>query len=91
MPEPPEGEDQIEIDPMSLTFKIDSSLVYKELKKVLTRNDCRNRGYILDGYPRNYSDAQNIFLKWKDQVDEDGNPVDEPIADEDDDTPKDWS
>jgi len=25
-------------------------------------NDCRYRGYVLDGYPRNYLDAEKIFL-----------------------------
>lgn len=29
----------------------------------MQENDCRNRGYILDGYPRNYDDCQNVFLK----------------------------
>lgn len=28
----------------------------------LKRNDCRNRGYILDGFPRTFKDAQNCFL-----------------------------
>lgn len=23
---------------------------------------CRNKGFILDGYPRNMNDAKNIFL-----------------------------
>jgi adenylate kinase family enzyme len=47
-------------------------------------NDCRNRGYILDGFPRNYKDAQNIFLKRVQKFDEEGNPIedDEPELDE---------
>mmetsp|Transcript_16040 Transcript_16040/g.27045 ORF Transcript_16040/g.27045 Transcript_16040/m.27045 type:complete len:114 (+) Transcript_16040:1548-1889(+) len=28
----------------------------------LGENDCRNRGYILDGFPRTYRDCQNVFL-----------------------------
>jgi hypothetical protein len=24
---------------------------------------CRNKGYILDSYPRTYNDAKNIFLE----------------------------
>jgi adenylate kinase family enzyme len=43
----------------------------------LNENDCRNRGYILDGYPRNYKDAQNIFLTKKKKLNEDGEWVEE--------------
>ena len=37
----------------------------------LQENDCRNRGYILDGYPRNHYDCQNVFLKAVTQPDPD--------------------
>jgi adenylate kinase family enzyme len=42
---------------------------------VLKENDCRNRGYILCGYPRTYEDAQNIFLKRKEKLDENGEVI----------------
>lgn len=32
------------------------------MKWKLQKNDCRNRGFILDGYPRVYKDAQFMFL-----------------------------
>lgn len=28
----------------------------------MKHNDCRNRGYVLDGFPRSFKDAQHIFL-----------------------------
>lgn len=40
-------------------------------------NDCRNRGYILDGYPRSYKGAQNIFLKKVLEYDENGELIEE--------------
>lgn len=35
-------------------------------------NDCQNRGYVLDGYPRNYKDCLKIFTKRKPVFNEDG-------------------
>jgi adenylate kinase family enzyme len=31
---------------------------------------CRNKGFILDGYPRNANDAKNIFLNKTDNENE---------------------
>ena len=28
----------------------------------LNQNDCQNRGYVLDGYPRSYDEAQGVFF-----------------------------
>lgn len=47
------------------------------LKLKLGENDCRNRGYILDGYPRVYRGAQSSFLKKVVELDEDGQPIEE--------------
>jgi adenylate kinase family enzyme len=44
----------------------------------LNENDCRNRGYVLDGYPRNFKDCQYIFLKKDKKIDpETGEEVEE--------------
>lgn len=37
-------------------------LLYKLYKRKLKENLYRNRGYILDGYPRSHADAQGIFF-----------------------------
>jgi len=48
------------------------------LKERLNENDCRNRGYILDGFPRTFEDCQWIFLKKVIKIDpETGDPIDE--------------
>lgn len=28
----------------------------------LKQNDCQHRGFVLDGYPRSYSDAKGVFV-----------------------------
>jgi adenylate kinase family enzyme len=59
-------------------------LLFKVLKIRLTENDCRNRGYILDGFPRNYKQAQEIFLYKPKKFDENGEeiPEEEPELEE---------
>jgi adenylate kinase len=46
----------------------------------LHMNHCRNRGYILDGYPRNFSEAQQLFMKVKKN--------EEPVVDDEGAEPK---
>ena len=43
----------------------------------LVENACRNRGYVLSGYPRNYDDACNIFYIRPKKFDEEGNEIEE--------------
>lgn len=43
--------------------KLPDKFLYPLIKMKLSENACRNRGYILDGYPRSYTDAQYVFLK----------------------------
>ena len=47
------------------------------MKLKLGENDCRNRGYILDGFPRAYKGAQNSFLKKVIKYDEEGQPIED--------------
>ena len=79
-----QAEDEPEIDRLALPIRIPDDIIYRMLIDRLKENDCRNRGYVLDGFPRNYKDAQNIFLKRIPQYDEDGNlvEVDEPELEE---------
>ena len=60
---PETDEEPEEIDRESLKIRLPDSILYRLLKIRLNENACKNRGYILDGYPRTYTDAQNIFLK----------------------------
>jgi adenylate kinase family enzyme len=41
--------------------RIPDDIVYKIIIHKLNENVCKNKGYILDGYPRNIHDSQNIF------------------------------
>jgi adenylate kinase len=50
----------------TLKIRIPEDILYKLLKTHLNHNDCRNRGYILDGYPRSFKDAQHCFLRTPD-------------------------
>ena len=76
MEEPEEGWPEIEITDDQIT--IPDELLWEVLKLKLGENDCRNRGYILDGFPRVFKGAQNSFLKKVIQIDpETGEPIEE--------------
>jgi len=65
-------EDPPEIDKDSLAIRVPNDIIYKLITMRLKENDCRNRGYILDGFPRSYDDCCNIFLKKPIKLDEEG-------------------
>jgi len=50
-------EDPPEVDREKLMVRVPEEFLYKLLKTRLQENDCRNRGYILDGFPRTYKDC----------------------------------
>lgn len=58
-------------------IKIPNDILYKLLQIHLKHNDCRNRGYVLDGFPRTFKDAQHIFLYKPKKFDEEGNEIEE--------------
>jgi adenylate kinase len=89
--EPPEDTEWPEIDKTTLPIRVTDEILWKLLSKRITQNDCRNRGYVLDGFPRVYKDAQYIFLKWKQTFDEEGNPEEEPEQDLEEGQAKDFS
>lgn len=73
-----------EIDAETFEIPVPDEILYDLLRQRLQENDCRNRGYILDGYPRSHYDCQNIFLKKLIKYDENGEPIeDEGDADDD--------
>jgi adenylate kinase len=64
-----------------IKVRLPERYLYKIMKLKLKENACRNRGYILDGYPRSQRDSQYVFLKrvFKQTVNEDGDvEVEEP-------------
>ena len=42
--------------------RIPDDLVYKLYKKRLSQNDCKFKGYVLDGYPKSFEQAKKIFI-----------------------------
>lgn len=41
-------------------FPVD--IINEAVRWRLNQNDCQNRGYVLDGYPRSYSEANGVFF-----------------------------
>ncbi len=50
------------VDRNTLVIRLPDEIVYKLYKRKLKENIYRNRGYILDGFPRSHADAQGIFF-----------------------------
>ena len=80
-----------------IKIRLTKKQTYKLMQQKLTENDCRNRGYILDGFPRSFVDAQYVFLKRKKKTitNDEGevvtDPEDEPeeeSADEEEEPPE---
>lgn len=60
-----------------IEVRLEEKWLYTLMRAKLNENACRNRGYILDGYPRTFKDAQKVFLikKKKFVQNEDGEMV----------------
>lgn len=56
--------------------RIVPEIINKAVRWRLERNDCQNRGYVLDGYPKNFDNADKVFVVTPTappkQVDEEG-------------------
>ena len=52
-----------ELDRSTIKVRLPDEILYKLVKLQLGTAACRNKGFILDGYPRNQNDAKHIFLK----------------------------
>lgn len=68
-----EGE---EIDPNTIAPRIPKDLFIKAFKWALKQNACRNRGYVLEGFPKSYEDAWSLFKDFPKLKDEE-EPADE--------------
>ena len=67
--------EQEEIDREKLKVRLPDELLFKVLRIRLTDNDCRNRGYVLDGFPKTYKQAQEVFLYKPKKLDENGEEI----------------
>ena len=70
--DPKDGEEWPEINLATLPIRVPNDIINSLLRKELIKNSCRNRGYILDGFPRTYEDAQHCFLNRPVKYNEDG-------------------
>jgi len=62
--------------------KLPDEIVIKILRKKLAMNICRNRGYILDGYPKGYKNAFNLFNEDTDEAKTPDDPTKYKILEE---------
>jgi adenylate kinase len=58
-----------------LKVRLPDEILFKVLRLRLTENDCRNRGYVLDGFPKTYKQAQEVFLYKPKKLDENGDEI----------------
>lgn len=42
--------------------RIPEDIINEAVRWRLNRNDCQNRGYVLDGYPKNFKNAYEVFV-----------------------------
>jgi adenylate kinase family enzyme len=64
-----------EIDREKLVVRLPDDLMFEFLRKRLAENDCRNRGYVLDGFPRTFKQAREIFFVKPKKFDENGEEI----------------
>lgn len=55
------------LDPEKLVPRVPEPFLYKIYQWRLSQNDCKYRGYVLDGFPRGYDNAIGIFAKDSEQ------------------------
>lgn len=73
----PDDAEPEEIDREKLVVRLPNEILYKLLRIRLNENNCRNRGYVLSGFPRSFKDAQYIFYIRQKKFDEEGNEIEE--------------
>lgn len=54
--------ENMEVDPKNIRARMPGELLVKLYKRRLMKNDCQNRGYILDNFPRTYEQAKALFM-----------------------------
>jgi adenylate kinase len=74
------GEDEEEVDPATLNPRIPDELLADVFKWRLAANQCRNRGYVLDGWPKTYDSTKKVFMKPEEPPEgEEPNPDEETL------------
>lgn len=68
--------------------RIPNDIINEAVRWRLERNDCQNRGYVLDGYPKNFGNAEDVFIvspkrpekKLNEEGEEENPPDEEELA-----------
>jgi adenylate kinase len=60
-----------ELDYSKFNPRVPEDMMAEIVRWKLNSNICRNRGYVLDGWPRKYEDARRLFMKDEDSIDSD--------------------
>lgn len=56
------GQPEVVVDPDKIIPRLPDDLLIKAYKYRLEKNDCFNRGFVLDGFPKTYDHAKGVFL-----------------------------
>ena len=51
-----------ELDRAAIKTRLPEEFLHRIIKMHMDTAACKNKGFILDGYPKSYSDAKAIFL-----------------------------
>lgn len=52
-----------DLDRNTIKVRLPDEIIYRLVKLQMQSAACRNKGFILDGYPRTINDAKSIFLR----------------------------
>lgn len=52
-----------ELDRNTIKVRLPDEILYKIIKLHMDTAACKNKGYIIDGYPRTFNDARSIFAE----------------------------
>jgi adenylate kinase len=58
-----------------IVVKLPDDIIHKLAKIKLNENTCRNKGYVLDGFPKTYNDCYHTFYDKKKKYDKSGKEI----------------
>ncbi|EAS02125.2 Dpy-30 motif protein (macronuclear) [Tetrahymena thermophila SB210] len=79
---PKKGEPVPVFDENAVVIRLPDTMLFQAFQWRLKQTDCQNRGYVLDGYPKTFAQAQGVFLKSKLADGEEDNENAEKIIDD---------
>ena len=70
-----------DLDRSKIHVRLPEDILQKIVKSYLASPACMNKGFILDGFPRNIKDAQAIFMDREKNNEDEPRPADMPADD----------